>query len=343
MSYRIGSFNCLNFSINKAGKASQKFAEIIYQERFDIIALQEIGSKAALKTLRKALKNFPGKWDGAADNNDYAFIWNSNRVALATYEEPGISREYAPRIYNQYRVDRKIGQKDLVRNPYYARFFPVGGCAPFIELRIINTHIRFSKKETEKAAGESKGAVLMRRNEFDVLTKAIYAKEADKRYGNNRPAYTILLGDYNLNLLASGAESPYLLESFEIVDGQSTKIITTIQTELTTLKKSNTNQQNDQEYRAESDDDHDSQDECDDSSENNDSSFENILGQCENADPFSSNFDHFTFDANRFTGVSLSCNRINTVEKYCDGDYVKHRDNISDHVPVVLDLSLSKG
>lgn len=336
MGYRIGSFNCLNFGKNETKKDAQLFADIIERECFDIIALQEIKNQGALKRLLQALSsNWTGEFDNNPRVNDYAFIWNRNRVALATYEEPGIRREYAPRIYNQYRVDRKIGQKDLVRNPYYARFFPVGGCAPFIELRIINTHIRFSKKEKEKAAGEGKSAVLMRKNEFDVLTKAIYAKEADKRYGNNRPAYTILLGDYNLNLLASGAKSPYLLESFEIVDGQSTKIITTIQTELTTLKKSNTQQQNEQEDSAESDDD--------DSAENNDSSFENILGPCENADPFSSNFDHFTFDANRFTGVSLSCSRINTVEKYCDGDYVKHRDNISDHVPVVLDLSLSKG
>ena len=139
----------------------------------------------------------------------------------------------------------------------------------------------------------------MRRNEFDVLTKAIYAKESDKRYGNNRPAYTILLGDYNLNLPSSMAKSPYLIEAFEISDGDTKKIITTVQHELSTLKKKDRE--------------------------------EGI---------FANNYDHFTYDVERFNGVVVSCNCINTVEKYCDGNAEEYLKNISDHIPVSLDVEI---
>jgi len=41
MSYRIGSFNCLNFGLGY-DKDFQVFADIIYNENLDVIALQEI-------------------------------------------------------------------------------------------------------------------------------------------------------------------------------------------------------------------------------------------------------------------------------------------------------------
>ena len=294
--YKIGSFNCLNLGMG-ASKDIQMFADIILNEKFDIVALQEIKGQSALN---RVLSRLPMYWKGIADSevNDYAFIWNTRRFELANANEIGLTREYAPRIYKQYRVNRKAGQKDLVREPFYARFFPVGGAAPYIEIRLINTHIRFSKGK-DGADDNSIGAVAMRRNEFDVLTKAIYAKEADKRYGNNRPAYTFLLGDYNLNLPSSVAKSPYLLESFTIEDGSSMKIITTVQSGLTTISKS-----------------------------------------AENDSVFVNNYDHFTYDINRFADVTVSCNEVNTVEKYYAGNHEKHLKDVSDHIPVEMKLNL---
>ena len=233
--YKIGSFNCLNFGVGTT-KDVKKFAEIISGEGFDIIALQEVKGKQALSRILDALRNSSRiNWRGMADAvvNDYAFIWNADKFELANASEGGIERQYYPRIYKQYRIDRKAGQTDLIREPYYARFFPIRG--PYIEIRLINTHIRFTKGSD--VAENTPGAVAMRKNEFDVLTKAIYAKEADKRYGNNRPAYTILLGDYNLNLPSSTARAPYLIEQFTIEDGKSSKVIRTVQTTLTTLAK----------------------------------------------------------------------------------------------------------
>lgn len=300
--YKIGSFNCLNLGVG-ASKDIQTFADIIKNEKFDIVALQEIKGQ---KALDRILAWLPGYWEGVADNecyvNDYAFVWNTRRVQLANAEEKGLDRVYSPRIYKQYKINRKEGQTDLIREPFYARFFPCGGSAPYIEIRLINTHIRFSKGEEGEQL--SLGAVAMRKNEFDVLVKSIYVKEADKRYGNNRPAYTFLLGDYNLNSPSSTAAAPYLIESYEIADGDKTKIITTVQSELSTLKKK-----------------------TDDAIEK---------------DAFANNYDHFTYDVERFSGVVISCGRVDSVEKYYNGDVEKHTKMISDHVPVSLKFNMRR-
>lgn len=316
MSYRIGSFNCLNFGMG-ATKDLHIFSEIILRENFDIVALQEIKGNNGLKRLLSALPNY---WMGRADDgfvNDYAFIWNSNRIQLAQYESSGICRTYQPHIYKQYRVDKKHGQKDLVREPYYARFFPIGGCAPLIEIRIINAHIRYSKGQPDSSDDEqSLGAITMRKNEFDVLSKTLYPKISDKRYGNNRSVYTILLGDYNLNLKDTGTKSPYLTELFEVGDNidkqekrmenRNIKRIFTTQRDLTTLRKPS--------------------------------------GQSENQQHgFCNNFDHFTYDAERFSTVTVQCKSIDSVNKYCGGDFEKHRKTVSDHIPIVMELDISKG
>lgn len=240
MGYRIGSFNCLHFFNEGSKKDIGMLCDIILNEKFDVVALQEVRDRA-LKVLLSRLRCFNPDWNGIADQTphqdsypDYAFIWNEKRICLANTEVDGRTKVYKPRIYNQYKVDKTENQIKLIRNPYYARFFPVGLNAPFIEIRLINAHIRFSKGTQNDYLNI--GATRMRQNEFNILSKAIYPKEADKRYGNNRPAYTILLGDYNLNTPSSGAGSPYVIEAFDIIDGKSVKRIVTKQDKLTTLK-----------------------------------------------------------------------------------------------------------
>ena len=73
----------------------------------------------------------------------------------------------------------------------------------------------YSKKRD--STSENLGDVIMRKNELDTVVKSIYVKEADKRYGNNMPAYTFILGDYNLNLESSMASWPYVDESIEVI------------------------------------------------------------------------------------------------------------------------------
>lgn len=59
-------------------------------------------------------------------------------------------------------------------------------------------------------------------------------------------------------------------------------------------------------------------------------------------DGFSMNYDHFTFDTISFSGISAEVSRINSVEKYCCNDYEKHRKEISDHVPIVIEINIKK-
>lgn len=298
MIFKIGSFNCLNFG-GQSNKNLDAFYNIITKENLDIIALQEIKNKYAFKQF---IKHLPNKWKGVCEESvgDYAYIWNSEKFCLAKSEILSSSNpsEYQPRIYKQYKIDKSTGQTELRREPYFARFYPIGGGAPFIEIRIINCHIRFSNGNDNML---NLGAIAMRQNEFDVLTKAIYAKEADKRYGTNRPAYTILLGDYNLNLKSS-MRAPYLEEIFEVSDNGNIKRIRTAQSDLTTIKK-----------------------------------------QTDDEEKFANNYDHFTYDELRFQDTTISCSRINAVEKYYKGEYEKYQKEVSDHVPIIMKLNLKKG
>ena len=156
----------------------------------------------------------------------------------------------------------------------------------------------------------------MRKFEFKALTKSIYYSVSDKVYGNPEgkssplTAYTILLGDYNMNLRESGAGSP-LLDKLETItipcikSDSHSKIIVTRQSELTTLK---------QQYDSEE----------------------------QSAQIFANNYDHFSYDTNRFNGTRQRISRVNTVEKYCHNDPQEHIKKISDHTPIKMSLNIKK-
>lgn len=316
MAYRIGSFNMFKFSFrsdNEIKKDMDLIACIIYEQQFDIIALQEVFSKNAMDLLIKLLgeHRWQGVWDSPNSYSSiaaegYAYIWDKTKIRLSTtYLPDGSSRIFRPHIYNQYRVDKSIGQRQLIRNPYYARFEPVNGA--FCEFRLINVHIMFAKSNTTSDILDV-GAVSLRRREFDILTKSLYLSIADKVYGNNKPSYTIILGDYNLNLPTSGAKSSFLNEIVEVDNGGKIRKLVTVQNELTTLKASSNDDLNDK-FSIPS--------------------------------YWANNFDHFTYDYDRFEGLGINTGRINTVQQYCGDDYSLHRKIVSDHVPVALDINLT--
>lgn len=230
MGYKLGSFNMYKFqayrSDDKIKKDLDKIAEIIYTEKFDIIAMQEIFDEKPMNMILQRLG--VSKWKGAwAKPNSrssqaaegYAFMWNTDRIMLAESVTASGKRTYYPRIYQQYKVDKKNGQKDLVREPFYGRFKPK---YENYEIRIINTHIMFSNGGKDEYEDETLqlSDVAMRRNEFEILVKNILTKESTWRYGNNLTAYTILMGDYNLNLKRDWTKGPYLEEVVEINDGK---------------------------------------------------------------------------------------------------------------------------
>ena len=67
MAYRIGSFNMFKFSFrsdNEIRKDIKLIARIIYEQQFEIIALQEVFSKNAMDLLLKELVNIDGRESG---------------------------------------------------------------------------------------------------------------------------------------------------------------------------------------------------------------------------------------------------------------------------------------
>ena len=317
MAYRIGSFNMCKLSFQDDMEIKKDMAKIceIIEDNFDIVAIQEIFTPAALKY--RLLSNLNPTWDGrwaqpkssspqAAEG--YAFLWNTKRFKLMTRKNRyGIEEVVEPVIIDNYHVGP--GQQRLLRDPYYARFIPVNG--PFFELRLFNTHIRYSADsgdENEEEESENIGATIARRQELDTLIKSICDKTGDWRYGDNRAVYTFLMGDYNLNIKNGINPSPYLPEYVEIVDGQTRKSYRTVQSEKTTLKRA---------------------DKVDGST----------------IDKFSHNYDHFTYDEERLVnrlGIGLNAFRIDTLStEWCGGDVSKHRIKISDHVPISLEVSIN--
>ncbi len=311
MGYRIGSLNCCNFCRN-GKKDIGIFAKIIRGEKLDLMVFQELQSKVALESILYNLNCGGGTmWAGfheqdsynrtKNDHFEYGFIWNTKKLCLPEREELYGTKITYPRIYKQYKIDRRNGQTDLRYEPLFGRFQTVSG--PKFEIRIINTHIMFSKGKSE--VDDNIKEIQMRRNELDILAKAIYAKEADRTYKDScaSTAFTILLGDYNLNKRNSGAKNAFLdkYEMIHISDGNKSKTILTEQAELTTLKRKPTD--------------------------------DNL---------YSNNYDHITFDQIHFSDVNFKMSRINAIEKYCNNDIEMYREKVSDHLPIMIEIEFNK-
>lgn len=328
MGIKIGSFNVLSFQAFRSDDEIRKdislMAKIISDEKFDIIGIQEIYDEKPMSFLvnklngglKGAFAKWEGKWGRPSSRSvkaaeGFAFIWNTETIALAESVTPAGKRIYEPRIYQQYRVDRKNGQVDLVRDPFYGRFKVKN---QNLELRIINAHIMYDEGKSNNPLNLSEND--MRRNEYEILVKNILAKESTRRYGNNLPAYTVLLGDYNLNLNRHHTSSPYLEEVIEIQDGHYTYRMRTVQDQLTTLK-GRTKLEPDKPARG-----------------------------------YANNYDHFTFDEERFAEFSPIATAIDAVNKYCLSDcqndeekekvYETYKRSVSDHLPICLDLDLKR-
>ena len=315
--YRIASFNLYKFSAN-TGKELSEVSQIIRENKVDILAVQEIFSKDALDNLLNELNvkgnvHWDGRWDSPNSRSvsaaeGYAFIWNKDRIELSRNRS---GKVFEPRVHNQYPHREGV---ELIRNPYYGRFVLKEN--RMTEFRLINTHIMFSVKREENEADdqdsivENVGAITMRNKELDILTSIILPKLDDKAYdyqwnerdGICRKPYTILLGDYNLNLSKSSAKGSLILkDDFMIFDSISEKHIVTIQEDLTTLKKNASKEESG--YR--------------------------------------NNFDHFTYDKNRPLKV-VDCWAVDAPNKMeCfAGDYEKYRKDVSDHLMVIMEVKL---
>ena len=145
--------------------------------------------------------------------------------------------------------------------------------------------------------------------------KKIYPRiSMERKYGNNREAYTIVLGDYNLNLYKYRGEAEKRINKNTYISAMKQvgmqKLIT-IQDELTTLKSRTTDEL---------------------SADDNPSR------------GYSQNYDHFSFDLDRFEkdGIKYNGKRIDAVRKYYNDDFEIYRMEISDHIPISLEVIMNE-
>lgn len=337
MGYRIGSFNLRNLGLTALGGKSERdlslIADIIRKEEFDVVALQEILSEGKAFTSsnyakRSILMELGHDWDFRWANAEtqladtrgegYAFLWNKRRLRLATTKtiDQGI-RTYQPRICRLHR-------EDMQRRPYYARFTlsetDAGG--PWIEFRLLCVHTYYGN--------DSHNAREIRHKELDVLMKDIYPQVADRRYGeygNGMPSYTIIMGDYNVELWRPWKEEmrkkinaerclqgkppypkPAILraDANDIIESTrwGTRQVKTVQDQLTTLRVPG--------------------DDADNSE---------IRG-------YAHDYDHFSYEERQFEGIHLSAKRVDAVRKYCGDDFKRYRNKVSDHIPILMEIEL---
>lgn len=310
--YRIASFNAYKYSTNSS-KSIEMIAKIIKDNEIDILAIQEIYSKAAMQRIVQQLNSshWEGKWGtpnskSATAAEGYAFIWNKDRISLSSNRS---GKRFEPVVHNQYPHRDGL---ELIRNPFYGRFVP--NVNHMIEFRLINTHIMFSadktlnESEDHDTSVEQPGAVKMRKQEFEILATKILPKLEDKVYDAQwgevddicRKPYTILLGDYNLNLRDSAAKDTFIDPLIVVEDANSKKEIITIQKDLSTLQAKSKETGKIEGYR--------------------------------------NNFDHFTYDKQRPMYVKSWAIDAPNNPVYYAGDFDKYKKDVSDHLMVVMEI-----
>ena len=315
MRYVIGSFNLRDFNFanqstdnvkEKQARDLDRIAKIILQEKFDVIALQEINAELALKRLtaelnkcKTPMREYAYNYGpinllhSSRDPERYGFIWNTKRLRLTT-----------PRRGENPGCYQSAGAVHLLRPPYYGRFTARGllGGANF-ELRIVNTHIKF------------KGPMQERLDEFNILVQQVLPRICDHQEvtvnGEIIPAYTFLVGDYNLELNQK-VLSIYGVQSY--TDTSYTgrrRSYRTVQEEPTSLQQPKE---------------------------------QHSIGEC-----YASNYDHFTYEDCLDRKLTLVPQRVEALTKYypeyaAPADKLAgYRKGVSDHVPIKLTVDFKAG
>jgi len=209
MAYTVLSFNMRNvYDSARLDRDWVAVSEILRDEHADIVAIQEVFSEMPIKHLCQKLNcGFFSDWryrmvsretcrNGRGEG--YAIVWNAKRVDLSPKEM--VAPDGRKTVVGTHEPEiRTEWSRSLVRPPCVARFIPVGWCVPFIELRIITTHIIFREDAYARANGNELSDLQMRREEYRALSEKLFPRVGKNRTdGNFRPAYTFIVGDYNL-------------------------------------------------------------------------------------------------------------------------------------------------
>lgn len=306
MEYKIGSFNLERFGAN-AKKDLAKTAEIIIEEELDVVAMQEIFSegKGAKKLLEHLARYELYDWD----------ICCPDPGETKDFESRGETYAY---LWNKKRFKlvefSKLGDKKVFQPRIVTRSDTGVDCTYFARppyyIRLQPLHGGFFELRLINVhiyyGDQSSTSIQRREREFNVLTKEVYPSLSTRAYGQFRTPYTIALGDYNLNIFTPSVDTSiknaYLTPVVHYHNGKRDVHILTVQDQLTTLKLVD----------------------------------ENIPSN----NGYANNYDHFTYSPELSNFSQVSCRTIDAVEKYCNGDFAYYRNNISDHLPIVMTINI---
>ena len=312
MEIKIGSFNMKNWGYTSR-KDFQKIAEIIIGEEFDIVALQEILSegKGVQRMLDTAVKRELYDWE----------------VRFGFPSESSDSEKNSEMVMRDKRGE---GYAFLWNKKHFkiAEYKKIGQIREF-KPRIINSLQNDVNVDCSIFArtpyyirlqpvfggffelrlinihiyfgSNSFNDILKRKIEYRILTRHIYPDIATQIYGNHRTPYTIAMGDYNLNLMSALSSPSNPSASIDEVLEE----VMTVQAKLTTLSVPNMS----------------------DFKEKKNGSYAN-------------NYDHFTYSLKTSPFQSITYDRVDAIEKYCGGDFCYYRDQISDHLPISMTVTI---
>lgn len=313
MSYIIGSFNLRDFNFSNRStdgteeeikRDCEKIAKIIIEEGFDVVALQELNAPLPLRYLTSILNKYKNvtreyacvfgtdmpNQSGSKDPERYGFIWNSRRLRLLK-----TTKNNNPGYY------QSAGAINLIRPPYYARFTARGmlGGSNF-EIRLVNTHIKDAIREKDRI------------REFEVLVKQVLPRICSHQEisedGEHMPAYTFLLGDYNI-VLNKSERAIYRIQNVTTTNYTGKKrSFRTVQEEATSLRLPNE---------------------------------QSAIEDC-----YANNYDHFTYETDLDSKLILTPMRVEALGKYFTeknepAEKLRaYRMGVSDHVPIKMVVDL---
>lgn len=310
MSYRIGSFNLKNLGQTAMGKEHPrdlaKIAEIIRKEDFDVVALQEVLSEGKALSLEQDSVKRSILYE--LGTSEWDFAW-----AHAESETDPRSEGYAF-LWKKKRFRLPVAK---LENGTKRTFYP----------RICRLRRDLMTRKPYYARFVARGGPyfeirllcvhthftdkVQRRQELDNLLKEVYPQVEDRVYYKGRPSYTIILGDYNAELRRLFINtSGFYVADIETADRWGGKKIQTVQDEKTTLKRRFDNDDQDADASA-------------------------YAGE-----GYANNYDHFSYDFDRFSRIQIDVKRIDAVATYCGGNFETYFKTVSDHVPIVMEMSL---
>ena len=367
MSYKIASFNIKDFGrtavFSVDGKDSKKdleyIAEIIRENRFDIIAIQEISHKLALKELLEKIsrqyaeedrlkygskeynglsfgervnesfgyrtKHWEGRWAapkssfGRGSAEGYAFIWNRDRIELSKNRK---GKTLEPKI------DETCGKSTFVRPPFVGKFISKSSK---IEFRLINTHIVYGKPsqmkdEESELYQEDATDLQLRKEELSHLIQEVYVKLNSEKTNSqgvehsSKSSYFYTFLLGDYNLNLKNSETAAYKIPQELQEYSVGNMrIVTVNEELTTLKSKPTDPDKEKELRNDPEPSH----------------------------HLANNYDHFTYDNNKFADIAQpKIEVIQAFDNYQDTEeeskYDIYRRRVSDHLPISLEFSIRK-